>query len=339
VHVVGFAQLPNGVEDSGLDEAEMVRDVTRDALAQAGLSRSEVGFTCSGSSDYAMGRPFSFTMALDGVGPMPPICESHVESDGAWALYEAWVRLQHGDLDVALVYAYGKSTLGDFDKVLGMQLDPYTESPLGVGPLAMAALQARLLLDQGRYTERDFAEVVAQSRRAARDNPMAPDLPLVDADALLAAPYTCAPLRAHDGPVRTDGAAAIVLAVDGVGPRITGLEHRIEPMSLGVRDLGVARSAQLAAQAAGGCADVDAAELHAPYSPQLGLLAEALGLPDGIPVNPSGGALAADTPMVSGLVRIGEAAGLVARGARKVVATATAGPCLQQNLVCVLEAS
>ena len=69
VHISGFAQLPNVTEDARIDEAEMVLAATRGALEQAGIGRHDVGFVCSGSNDYAMGRPFSFTMALDGVGP------------------------------------------------------------------------------------------------------------------------------------------------------------------------------------------------------------------------------------------------------------------------------
>ena len=41
---------------------------------------------------------------------------------------------------------------------------------------------------------------------------------------------------------------------------------------------------------------------------------------------------------VSGLIRIGAAASAVSRGgAYRAVAHATSGPCLQQNLVCVME--
>ena len=338
VHIAGFAQLPQAHQDNHLDEAEMVRIVTADALEMAGLTRQDVGFTCSGSSDYAMGRPFSFTLALDGVGPVPPIRESHVESDGAWAMVEAAMRLQHGDVDVALVYCYGKSTLGDIDKVLSMQLDPYTEAPLEPPPMAMAALQAQELLATGRYTEADFARVVAEAWEASATNHHVPTHTPTTVEDLLARAPVFSPLRAHDGPYRTDGAAAMVLMVGGGGPRIRGLDHRIESMSIGFRDLTVCRSAALAAEAAGGCAGVEAAELHAPYSPQALLLAEALGLPKGLHLSPTGGSFAADTPMTSGLIRIGEAANHVRKGARRAVATATAGPCLQQNLVCVVEA-
>ena len=67
---------------------------------------------------------------LDAVGPWPPISESHVEMDGAFALYEAWVRLQHGDIDTALVYGFGKCSPGDVGRVIALQLEPYLLGPL-----------------------------------------------------------------------------------------------------------------------------------------------------------------------------------------------------------------
>ena len=41
--------------------------------------------------------------------------------------------------------------------------------------------------------------------------------------------------------------------------------------------------------------------------------------------------------MAAGLVRIGEAALRLGGEGKRAVAHATSGPCLQQNLVCVLE--
>jgi acetyl-CoA acetyltransferase len=84
---------------------------------------------------------------------------------------------------------------------------------------------------------------------------------------------------------------------------------------------------------------VEFAELHAPFSHQEWILRDALGLGDHVTVNPSGGALAANPMMTAGLTRIGEAASYIAAGrAGRGIAHATSGPCLQQNLVCVLEA-
>src|SRR5262245_15539477 len=98
VAIVSFAQLPAARRGSG-DDVDMLFPVIQEAVVRSGLPRSEIGFTVSGSCDFLIGRPFSFVMALDAAGAWPPIRESHVEMDGAWALYEAWVRLQHGDVD------------------------------------------------------------------------------------------------------------------------------------------------------------------------------------------------------------------------------------------------
>jgi acetyl-CoA acetyltransferase len=289
-------------------------------------------------------------MALDAVGAFPPIEESHVEMDGAFALHEAWVRLQHGDIDTALVYAFGRSSLGDVRDVLALQLDPYYVAPLWPDAVSLAALQARALLDSGRATERDLAAIAARSRKRARENPAAQVSGDFSVEALLAEPYLVAPLRRHDCPPISDGACAMVLAAGdrarrplpgGARPAwIRGIDHRIEPCSLGARDLTRSPSTSLAGARAGvGAAPVDVAELHAPFTHQEVILRDALGLGADVDVNPSGGALAANPIMVAGLTRVGAAAQRIMDGsARRAVAHATSGPCLQQNLVCVLEA-
>lgn len=121
---------------------------------------------------------------------------------------------------------------------------------------------------------------------------------------------------------------------------IKGIDHRIEPHQLGSRDLTRSVSTEIAGRAAGvSRGKVDVAELHAPFTHQEILLLRALGLDAGTEINPSGGALAANPMMVAGLVRFAEAArAITERGASRAVAHATSGPCLQQNLVAVLEA-
>ena len=75
-----------------------------------------------------------------------------------------------------------------------------------------------------------------------------------------------------------------------------------------------------------------------PFTHQELLVRQAMGLGDDVAVNPSGGALCANPIMAAGLVRFGEAANRIIAGqANRAVAHATSGPCLQQNLVAVLE--
>ena len=347
VAVVAFAQSPSVRQDSVHNEVEILTPVIAEAIKGSGIPRKEIGFTCSGSCDYLAGVPFAFVQALDAVGAWPPIRESHVEMDGAWALYEAWVRLRIGDIDSALVYGFGKSSVGDPREISVAQLDPYYLAPLGPDSVSVAALQARAFLESNAFTERDLAEVAAGNLRNAKTNPNAQIKGDFEPDELLEAPYDVSPLRPHDCPPISDGAAAIVLAAGDLARKvcerpawITGIDHRIEAHSLGARDLAKSPSAALAAAKAGvGDKPVDVAELHAPFSHQELILRAAMGLGDEVEVNPSGGALAANPIMAAGLIRIGEAASRVMDGsANRVTGHATSGPCLQQNLVCVMEA-
>jgi acetyl-CoA acetyltransferase len=346
VGVVSFAQYDNVRREDAHNEVEMLMPVVAEVFGNIGITKDDVGFICSGSTDYLVGGPFSFVTALDAVGVWPPRAESHVEMDGAWALYEAWVLLQEGEIDAALVYCFGRSSPGDLTEVLSVQLDPYYLAPLWPDPTSLAALQAQAMIDAGRATEADFAAVASRSRKSALDNPKAQVAYDRSPEELLKEDYEATPLRRHACPPLTDGCAAIVLAAGDKAYEwcerpafITGIDHRIETHSVGARDLTTSPSTALAGKKAGvSTKAVDRAELHAPYAHQELILCDALGLGDGVNVNPSGGALAANPMMSAGLIRIGEAAAAISSGqSDRAVAHATSGPCLQQNLVCVLE--
>jgi acetyl-CoA acetyltransferase len=348
VAVVAFAQSQHIRRETAHNEVEMVMPVLHQVKADLGLDQSAIDFTCSGSTDYLAGAAFSFVMALDGVGAFPPISESHVEMDGAWALYEAWVKIQTGAADTALVYGYGKSSPGSLRDILTRQLDPYYQAPLWPDSVAVAALQARACIDAGVTSPDEMAAIAARSRRAAAGNPFAQLQGSDDPAVLLKEPEIAPPLRRHDCPPITDGAAAMIIAAGDRARElcerpawITGFDHRVEAHALGVRDLTDSPSTRLAGERAGvhdGGKPVDVAELHAPFTHNEVVLRKALGLAGGVDVNPSGGALAANPMMAAGLVRIGEAAQRIQRGeAGRAVAHATSGPCLQQNLVCVLD--
>jgi len=307
VAIIGAAEFRTP-EEPARNEVEMLMPVIHDALADAGIKdkKKEIGFTVSGSSDYLQGFTFAFVGALDAVGAWPPIMESHVEMDGAFAFAEAVEVLQHGPelggADTALVYAFSRpSRSGSADRTLALQLDPYLVAPLWPGQNDLAGLQAQAMRDSGRFA----------------------DVPAVEATHV------------------EDGAVALILAVGERAEQatkrawVTGIDHRIEAPALGVRDLSTSPSAKAAAEGAGALdAKVDAAFLHSQYRYQDLLLREAFGL-NGQPVDSDPGPI-----MVGGLQRIAAAFRAVASGEHsRVLAHATSGACLQQNLVTVLEAS
>lgn len=298
VAIVSFAS--SSAAEVAESETQMLFPVISEAVERSGVPRSDIGFTCSGSADYLAGTPFAFVGNLEAVGAWPPISESHVDMDGAWALYEAWVRLQHGDVDVALAFSSGISSRSDLREVLCLQNDPYYLMPLWADHVSLAGLQARAVAEAG------LAE-------GAEVRP----------------------------PPASDGAAAVVM-VAGDRARevcerpawIRGIEHRSDPHYLGVRDLAEATSARQAGEAAGvGAGAVEQAHLTAAHPHEEVLLRRALGLGDDTVVRTGAAPL-----MVAGLAHVGAAATAIHDGtAVRTLGHATSGPCLQQNLVCVLE--
>jgi acetyl-CoA acetyltransferase len=355
--IVAFAQAPS-IASEHRTEAQMLVPLLNAVLEQSGIDRRDIGFTVSGSCDYLTGATFTFVQMLEATAAWPPISESHVEADGAWALYEGWVRLLHGDIDSVMVYASGKSSLGNQQEVMSMWLDPYYLETIGLDMWSYAGLQAQAVLEAGLGTERDWAAIAALRRGAAAGNPYAQVHGDADVDALLAEPYVRGPLRPHACPPVSDAAAAMIITTAERARRITdrpvyirGIDHRSDAHYLGVRDLSASASTRLAGEKAAARAgfrpaDVDVAELHALYPHEEQILRRELGLDDGggtgdggrVVINPSGGALCANPVMVAGLIRVGEAYEAVRDGrADRALAHAQSGPCLQQNLVCLLE--
>ncbi|MHC3004421.1 thiolase domain-containing protein [Gordonia metallireducens] len=336
IAIIGFAHSPNVEGTHGTTNGvEMLIPCFDKLYAELGINRTDIEFWCSGSSDYLAGRAFSFISAIDSIGAMPPINESHVEMDGAWALYEAWVKIATGEVDLALAYGFGKPSAGNTDQTLALQTDPYTVAPLHPDARSLAALQARAGIDAGTWTEADMAAIGARTSGGSVDD-------------LLAGDYVANPLRRHDIAPYTDAAAAVIIASERKARElvanpafVTGWDHRIDTPNFGSRDLTVSPSTKLAGDTAFGDANraVDVAEIHAPYSHQEIIVRNALGLPDSVRINPSGGALAGNSLFSAGLQRIGYAAHEILSGnAGTAVAHATSGPLLQQNMVVTLSA-
>src|SRR5258707_3144954 len=144
VAVVGFAHAPHVRRTEGTTNGvEMLMPCFASIYEELGIEQTDIGFWCSGSADYLAGRAFSFISAIDSIGAVPPINESHVEMDAAWALYEAYIKLLTGQVDTALVYGFGKSSAGPLTPVLPIQTAPDSVRPPYPGPPRVAVPSAR----------------------------------------------------------------------------------------------------------------------------------------------------------------------------------------------------
>jgi acetyl-CoA acetyltransferase len=346
IAIVSFAQRRNQPEWREGNDIELLIGPINEALDGVGMTRQDVQFTTGGSNDFLAGQAFSFVRALDALGVHPVRDDSHVEMDGAWALYEAWVNLQLGQADNALIWGLGKTSLGKMNELSMLAHDPYYVAPLGADSDSVAALQARALIDAGKCSERELAEIAAARQEAAVKNQLIEFDSAKNADQIMEEPYLASPLRRSTTARVTDGAAVVILAAGEAAKKlrerpawIRGIDHRTDAHPLGVRDLTDCPSARQAAERAGALgADVDIAELHSAYAHEEVILREALGIRDGVRINPSGGPLLANSVMATGLIRLGEAAERIMSGeANRAIAHASHGPCLQSNMVALLE--
>ena len=279
IAIIGWSVSPM-VRRTEKTETQMLLEVVSEACEDAGITRADVDFTCAGSCDYVAGQAFSFVMNIDAVGAWPPKRDSHVEMDGAWALYEAWVRLLEGDLEIAVAMGSGRSSTSDPSLLYPMEMDPDHLAPLGADVLSFAALQAQAMLSSGKISTQQMAEIAFRCRQSAQ----AKSTPGVGEDAsaqiLLEDEFVRHPLRRHDVPPITDGACAVVIARAERARQLTknpvwirGFAHCAELHYPGMRDLCVSESTRRAAKAAGvDRAPIEVAELHTAFTHEEALI-------------------------------------------------------------------
>jgi len=360
VAVVGYAQAPFVPCNVHQTATDMLYPQIKRALAACGVDREAIDYQVAGSADYVDGRVFGFVGAIEVMGAWPPKQDLHLEMDAGFAAYYAWMRMQAGDCDTALVVGYGKAGEGEQNRVLNLQLDPYYQAAVGLDLWSTAALQASTYIQRRGISDRDLAELAARRRADGAKNPEAQLKDAPSAEQLMKTPWAVEPLRQGYVVPAGETAACLILAAEDKAEKmckkpawIHGVDQRAELQTLGSRDLtqsaSTAKAAAEALEMAGikSAAGLDVAELSAVNPVEEMIVREALGLAptnDSKPaINPSGGPLAGNAVMITGLVRLGECfrqiSGTAAnpvKGARLGLAHATQGHCLQQNLVFVL---
>ena len=358
----------------------MVFEVVHELLRKAGVSKRDVDTVISAQNDFLEGRTIS---NMRTVGPLGAYLkdESKVEMDGAYALLYAYARVLSGNHDIALVA--GESMASCYPPYLPMTwtLDPTFDRPLGLlNELSAAALQAGSYMQAHNVNDEQVARVAVKNLRNAAANPLAlRQMPGVTTDEVLASKMLYSPIRELEAFPLTDGCCALLLASEEKAREITdkpvwiaGVGWSSDTYFLGERDLAACASLQTAARnayATAGITDpakeIGLFELHENFAHEELLFYEALSLcapgeggeliasgrteiGGDLPVNPSGGGLAANPACATGLIRAAEAA-MQLRGEAgehqvpKDVKTALAhgqnGLCAQHNIVFILSSS
>jgi len=374
VAIVGYAQSHHQLNMQKTRE-DMVFEVCKEALRHAGIMREDMDTVVTASSDFLDGRTISSVFLSMAVGAFMKD-ESKVEEDGTFALYYALMRILAGTHDVALVEAHTQSSTMNAHQVSCFMLDSLFDRQIGVlNDIAAAALQARAYMNRHNVTEKHIAMVAVKNITNAAKNPYAhrkmPDLSVKE---VMGSKLLCAPIRELTMSPPSDGACALILASEDKARKITDKPVWIEGVGtcqssyLRDRDIEKLDSLETAARTAykmagikNPAAELDVAEISEKFAHEELMIYEALGLckegegkkliekgttqKDGdMPVNPSGGALGADSVCATGLVRVIEAAkqirGEAGRnqvpGVHKALAHGQFGLCAQKNTVYIL---
>lgn len=215
VAVIGVGQS-RWAPDSVLTIPELAFQAVSGALDDATLTLDAVDAVFTASVDLWDGLTASNVAITEVVGAvMRP--ETRIAGDGLGACFQAFLALQAGACEVALVVAHCKATMTDHLAASAWTFDPIFQQPLGMDFLSLAALQAADYLQRGGAGEAQWAAVVEKNRANAGLGPSAALFPRVSAEEVLASPVLVSPIKALDVAPATDGACAVVLAREARG--------------------------------------------------------------------------------------------------------------------------
>ena len=371
--IVGVAQTRYERRKKDQIFADLVFDVTRAALDDAGLTINDIDSVVTVSNDFFDGRTISGMAVGDASGGQDKNI-STVSGDGTFGAFYGLMRVLSG-YRATIVVAHCKGSEGDVKMTTNGMFDPIFHRHLGIEAISAAALQANAYMSRYGIREEAFAEVSVKNHGNARNNPFA-QLPMdITVRDVMQSRKIAEPLKLLDCCPISDGAAAVIIANEKIAARgrkkpvwIKGVAHCCEDYFLGDRDLArpvaLAEAAKKAYAMAGiknPVKEIDVAEVLEPFSYMEPLWLEGLGfckpgeggklvskgittMGGKLPVNPSGGALSANPILVAGLARLIEAALQVRgeAGARQVKKVDTAlahgfnGPCGQSHCVWIV---
>ncbi|HEY7593053.1 MAG TPA: lipid-transfer protein [Actinophytocola sp.] len=290
-------------KDSGRSELRLAAECTRAALADAGLSPSDVDgmvtFAMDANAEIAVARELGVP-ALSFFSRIP-----HGGGAACAIVQQAVLAVTSGVASVVVCYRafnersgsrFGRVQAGAAAASTSTGIDNSWHYPMGLGtPAAAVAMFARRYMHTYGATSLDFGRVAVADRRAAATNPRAwfHDRPITLEDHQ-SSRWIVEPLRLLDCCQESDGGVALVVttvdrardlpavpavidaAAQGSGPDQFSMNSYYRPSLVGLPEMGlVAR--QLWAQSGLGPADVSVAVLYDHFTPFVLVQLEELG--------------------------------------------------------------
>lgn len=342
VAIAGVGQTDHRSHRPDVNGREMIYEAVQRALQDCELSIDQIDAIIIGNMDHFESINYVDTWSVEGSGAiMKPIMKvSTGGTTGASVAIAAYYHVASGLFDRVLAIGWEKNSESDTTGAIITCSDPVWDRFSYSGAIPSLATEASAYMNQYGVTQEDAARVTVRDRGNAINNPHAHLRKPVTIQEVLASPMLAYPVKLLDICPRSDGAAAVIFASDGIAQKMCPRPAWVKACSVrhtytwfgdvdykqGLVSLQRASAeAYLRAGIQSPADELDVAELYLPYSyaglkwiEDLGFCGRGEGagfVQDGntdmggrIPVNPSGGVLSSNCIGATALLRVGEAA-------------------------------
>jgi acetyl-CoA C-acetyltransferase len=321
----------------------MIYEAVKRALDDCELSIRDIDAIVIGNMDHFESINYVDTWSVEGSGAlMKPIMKVTTGgTTGTSVAIAAHYHVASGLFDKVLAIGWEKNSESDTTAAIITCSDPIWDRAYYSGAIPSLATEASAYMKQYGATQEDAARVAVRDRTHALNNPHAHLRKAITVEDVMASPMLAYPIKLLDVCPRSDGAAAVVFAADGIAQKTAPKPAWVKACA--VRHtytwfgdstdyysglVSLKRASQDAYQKAGirrPADEIDVAELYMPYSyaglkwiEDLGFCGPGEGpkfIREGhtdmggkIPVNPSGGVISTNCIGATALLRVAGAA-------------------------------
>ena len=342
VAIIGVGQTHHQRRRSDVNVPGLVREAVNRALLDANLTMDDIESVVVASGPVlfaAVNQPEKWVVDAAGARGKPVVRITSGGGTGFAGALAGYYQVAGGFAKRVLVVAYDKLSEGALQASISSLYDPFWGREFAVGIMGFAAAYWRARMDVLGHTEEAAARVVVKNLNNAKLNPYAHVRKQLTVDDVLNSAPLAWPIKLHDVPPISDGAAAVVLCSEDIAAQSTnnpafirGIAYCAEADNAPQRSMLISEPLALAARMVYRASGItnprrqfDLVEVQEPYScfelsyyeslglcPQGGaaelITSGATQLTGDIPVNPSGGCRGANPIGAAGLIRLIEAA-------------------------------
>jgi acetyl-CoA C-acetyltransferase len=344
VAIVGTGQTKHAQMRADVNIPEMLREAVDRALEDAGVTFAEIDAVCFGNMDLFEGLAQNehWLASTFGAEGKPLVKFNTGGTVGTSTVIGAYTFAKAGLYGKILACGFQKQAEGNSQGAITTVGDPIWERPMMAGAIGNHAVMASTYAADSGITEEQAAKVAVKARRNACLNPYAHlQMPDITVEDVLNSKMLAYPIRMLDMCPTSNGACAVVMAVDGVAQKLAARPAWIAAVA-GAHDqtfqgdspkrmsemrslIAVRKKLYAKMGITDPVKQFDVAELYEPQTyAELAMCENLLFCPPGgggkfiddggplidgpMPVNPSGGVLSTNPIGATAMIRVAEAA-------------------------------